>query len=146
MPPQLTVDILDRMRPDLASLVMERARKLPAMGYCDLRIEVREEKGALAENGSEKASAEDYAFDFGVRAIAGTGASAAGYYGRILGSTDAGNIEAVVWEGIRQAHLRARTGPAMRTCCGWWATASTSGASGTLIPSTASPPETSAVQ
>ncbi len=108
MPPQLTVDILDRMRPDLASLVMERARKLPAMGYCDLRIEVREEKGALAENGSEKASAEDYAFDFGVRVIAGAGTPAAGYYGRVLGATDAGNIEAVVWEGIRQAHQRAR--------------------------------------
>ena len=108
MPQPLTVDILDRMRPNLASLIMERARKLPAMRYCDLRIEVREEKGALAENGGEKASAEDYAFDFGVRAIAGAGASAAGYYGRILGSADAGNIEAVVWEGIRQAHQRAR--------------------------------------
>ncbi len=108
MPPPLTVDILDRMRPNLASLIMERARKLPAMHYCDLRIEVREEKGALAENGNEKTSAEDYAFDFGVRVIAGAGASAAGYYGRILGSADAGNIEAVVWEGIRQAHQRAR--------------------------------------
>ena len=108
MPKQVTVDILDHMRPNLASLVMERARKLPGMRYCDLRIEVREEKGAVAENGHEKASAEDYVFDFGVRAIAGTKVSAPGYCGRILGSADAANIEAVVWEGIRQAHQRAR--------------------------------------
>jgi TldD protein len=86
----------------------ERARSLPGLRYCDLRIEVREEKGALSENGSEKASAEDYAFDFGVRAIAGGRTSAAGYYGRVLGAADASNIESVVWEGLKQAHQRAR--------------------------------------
>ena len=108
MPQSVTVDILDQMRPNLASLIAEKARKLPEMGYCDLRIEVREEKGAVAENGSEKASAEDYVFDFGVRAIAGVGVSAAGYFGRILGSIDVENVEAVVWDGILQAHQRAR--------------------------------------
>jgi TldD protein len=108
MPSTITVEILDRMRPNLASLVAERARRLPGMRYCDLRIEVRQEKGAAAENGHEKASSEDYLFDFGVRAIAGGRMAAAGYYGRILGAADADNIEAVVWEGIRQAHQRAR--------------------------------------
>jgi TldD protein len=78
------------------------------MHYCDLRIEVKEGKGAIAENGNEKGSAEDYIFDFGVRVIAGTRLSAPGYYGRVLGTADADNIEAVVWEGISQAHQRAR--------------------------------------
>ena len=109
MPPPVTVDILDRMRANLASLIAEKAKKLPDMVYCDLRVEVREEKGAVAENGNEKASAEDYVFDFGVRAIAGAGTSAAGYFGRILGSADASNMEAVVWDGILQAHQRARS-------------------------------------
>ena len=114
MPPPITVDILDRMRPNLASLVTERATKLAGMGYCDLRLQVKEEKGAVAENGNEKASSEDYVFDFGVRVIAGSRASgtgfssAPGFYGRILGATDAENIEKVVWEGILQAHERAR--------------------------------------
>ena len=108
MPPPVTVDILDRMRPSLASLVRERAKRLSGMRYCDLRIEVREDKGALAENGNEKASAEDYVFDFGVRAIAGARKSASGFYGRILGAADADNIESVVWDGIRRAHQRAR--------------------------------------
>ena len=31
MPPPITIDILDRMRPNLASLVMERAKRLPGM-------------------------------------------------------------------------------------------------------------------
>jgi TldD protein len=105
---QVTVESLDRIRPNLQSLMAERARSLPGLRYCDLRIEVREEKGALSENGSEKASAEDYAFDFGVRAIAGGRTSAAGYYGRVLGAADASNIESVVWEGLKQAHQRAR--------------------------------------
>ena len=109
MPPPLTIDILSRMRPNLAALMTEKAKKLPDMVYCDLRVEVREEKGAVAENGNEKASAEDYVFDFGVRAIAGSGISAAGYFGRILGSADTSNIEAVIWDGVLQAHQRARS-------------------------------------
>ena len=105
---QVTVESLDRIRPSLQSLVAERSRSLPGLRYCDLRIEVREEKGAMSENGLEKASAEDYAFDFGVRVIAGGRTPAAGYYGRVLGAADAGNIESVVWEGLQQAHQRAR--------------------------------------
>ena len=67
MPPPETVEILDRMRPNLASLVMERAKRLPGMVYCDLRLQVKEEKSAVAENGNSKAGAQDYVFDFGVR-------------------------------------------------------------------------------
>ena len=114
MPPAVTIDILDRMRPNLASLIQEQAKALTGMRYCDLRISVREEKGAMAENGSEKASAEDYIFDFGVRAIAGTRMTAAGYFGQILGAADAGHIESVVWQGIRQAHQRARSSARMK--------------------------------
>ena len=108
MAQRVTVDTLDRFRAGLLSLVAERAKRLPGLRYCDLRIQVREEKGAVAENGNEKASAEDYSFDFGVRVIAGARASASGFYGRILGAVDAENIEATVWEGISQAHQRAR--------------------------------------
>ncbi len=90
MPPPVTVEILDRMRPNLASLVMERAKRLPGMVYCDLRLQVKEEKSAVAENGNAKASSEDYVFDFGVRVIAGVRLSAPGYYGRILGQPTPG--------------------------------------------------------
>jgi TldD protein len=108
MPHSITVDILDRIGPQLAPLLTDRAKSLPDMRYCDLRIAVREEKGAAAENGNPKGSAEDYIFDFGVRVIAGARESAAGYFGRILGAADVENIEGIVWESILQSHQRAR--------------------------------------
>ena len=108
MPKSVTVESLDRFRANLQSLVAEKAKTLPNLRYCDLRIEVREEKGALAENGAEKGSSEDYAFSFGVRAIAGGRTSSSGYYGRVLGTTDLDRLEDVVWDGIKQAHYRAR--------------------------------------
>ena len=104
MPQSITVDIIDRIEPKLVPILTERTKSLPDMRYRDLRISVRKEKGAVAENGNPKASAEDYIFDLGVRVIAGARKSAAGYLGRILGSADAGNIENIVWESICQAH------------------------------------------
>ena len=85
MPARASIETLEALRPNLRALIAERAKSLPDMRYCDLRIEVREGKGAFAENGSAKAGAEDYSFDFGVRAISGDRAAAAGYYGRLLG-------------------------------------------------------------
>ena len=120
MPPRISAEMLDTLRPGLRSLIAERAKRLPGLRYCDLRIEVREEKGAVAENGDPKAGSEDYSFDFGIRAISGASgggpqrASAAGYYGRVLGQSDAANIEAVVWEGLEQAHRRAQASAAQK--------------------------------
>ena len=83
MSPRISVDTLDALRPNLRTLIAERSRSLPDLQYCDLRIEVREGKAAVAENGDAKAGSEDYSFDFGVRA------TAAGYYGRVLRQSDA---------------------------------------------------------
>ena len=112
MPQRVEVELLDRIRPQLVTLVTEDARRLPGMRYCDVRIQLKEEKGAVAENGSEKASAEDYVFDFGVRAIAGGRNTAPGYFGKVLGSSDTDRVAEVVMDGIRQAHQR---GPGQRT-------------------------------
>ena len=46
MPPRITVDTLDSLRPNLRTLITERARALPDLHYCDLRIEVREGRGS----------------------------------------------------------------------------------------------------
>ena len=109
MPNSVFVEDLDRIRPNLLSLAAERARSLPKFRYCDIRIQVREEKGGAAENGIEKYSSENVAFDFGVRTIAHERMSAAGYYGQVLGAADLDRIESVVWDGICQAHQRARS-------------------------------------
>ena len=108
------MDTLDSFRHNLCTLIRDRSRTLPDLRYCDLRIEVREGKGAVAENGAAKSGSEDYSFDFGVRAISGDRTSAAGYYGRVLGQSDAGNLESVVWEGLQEAHRRARASAARK--------------------------------
>ena len=105
----MSVESLDRFRGNLQSLVAEKSKTLPNFHYCDLRIEVREERRSVAENGTEKGSSEDYAFDFGVRVLAGELTSSSGYFGRILGSADLNRLEDVVWDGIKQAHNRAHT-------------------------------------
>tara|TARA_B100000029_G_scaffold174475_3_gene171331 strand:+ start:762 stop:2342 length:1581 start_codon:yes stop_codon:yes gene_type:complete len=112
---RVSVESLDRFRGNLLSLVSEKAKTLPGLDYCDLRIEVREEKGAVAENGAEKASSEDYAFDFGVRAISGGRGKSSGFYGRVLGATDLDRLEDVVWDGIRQAHNRAKASASQKS-------------------------------
>ena len=105
----LSVESLDQVRSNLQTLVMEQSRRLPKFRYCELRLQIREEKRASAENGEEKASSEDVTFDFGVRAIAQDHMSAAGFFGQILGAADLDRIEAVVWDGICKAHERARS-------------------------------------
>ena len=115
MAERVEVELLDRIRPQISSLVNEDAKRLPGLRYCDVRIQVKEEKGAVAENGNEKASAEDYAFDFGVRVIAGGSVSAPGYYGKVLGAADVGRIREIVLDGIKQAHQRARANARMKS-------------------------------
>ena len=46
MPARVGIEMLDALRPNLRVLIEERARSLPDLRYCDLRIEVREGKGA----------------------------------------------------------------------------------------------------
>ena len=111
----LSVESLDRIRSNLRTLVAEQTRKLPKFRYCELRLQVREEKDASAENGEEKVSSEDVTFDFGVRVIAQHHMSAAGFFGQILGAADLDRIEAVVWDGICKAHERARSNAQRKT-------------------------------
>ena len=47
-------------------------------------------------------------------ALARARMGAAGDFGQFLGAADVGNIESVVWQGIRQAHQRARSNARMK--------------------------------
>ena len=112
---RIEIDLLERIRPQIAALVTEDARRLTGLRYCDVRIELSEEKGAVAENGNEKASAQDSTMDFGVRVIAGGRVAAPGYYGQVLGTADIARIPEMVWQGIREAHQRAKASAQMKS-------------------------------
>ncbi len=108
MADRLTLEALDGARERLHDLATRYARRLPALRYCDIRVEVREDWSAAAENGHPKASSEDYSLSFGVRVIAGeVGAAAPGYYGRILGAEDAPKLVEETRKGLRHAYERA---------------------------------------
>ena len=107
MPEQITVDYLDEVKGRAYSICTEFARRLRHLNYCDLRIEVSEGKGVMAENGQEKMSAEDYGLSFGVRVLAGESIVAPGYFGQLLGTADTVDLERVLKQGIRHAYQRA---------------------------------------
>ena len=107
MSTRVTIEAIDSLKDLAYSVATEYAKRLPNTRYCDIRVEVDEVKGAAAENGNEKGSSEDYGFAFGVRVIAGRRATAAGYFGQMLGSQDMDSVEKVLREGVRPAHRRA---------------------------------------
>jgi TldD protein len=108
MAPAITVEILDRVKADLA-ISMRRARKVfRGLVYADLRLAVREEQYATAENGQSKTSGRDATVGLGIRAVAGGKTVAAGYYGRQLGAGELAKVPQIVREGL--AHATARAG------------------------------------
>jgi TldD protein len=107
MPPRITTDLIERITPMVQELTGGRARALAHLRYADLRIEVVEGKAATAENGASKFSGDDYGCSFGVRVLAGDRTVAAGYYGRVLGAADLGQLERILAEGLERAYRRA---------------------------------------
>jgi TldD protein len=104
---RVELEAIDRFRQEIAELVTRYPSTKAHCRYVDVRLEVSQGKGAVAENGMDKFSAEDYGFSFGVRAIAGDRVTAAGYFGRLLGSADLDRILQHVQEGLDRAYERA---------------------------------------
>lgn len=81
--------------------------KPKSIPYADVRVEVNEGVGSFSEDGKPKATSLDWSFSLGVRVIAGTAISAAGYYGKRLGLSDFAHFDAVVAEALSTAASRA---------------------------------------
>ncbi|MBI2878167.1 MAG: TldD/PmbA family protein, partial [Candidatus Rokubacteria bacterium] len=104
---RITTDLIDEIKPLALDLVTGFARGLAHLRYADLRIEVIEAKAAGAENGASKFSMEDYAFNAGVRVLAGERLVAPGYLGRSLGAADLEQLESILKEALLRAYRRA---------------------------------------
>jgi TldD protein len=91
----------------LCDLVAGYARSKRFCRYADVRIEISEGKAAVAENGMDKYSGEDYGFAFGVRVIAGDKVSAPGYFGELVGSADLPRLNERLREALDAAYDRA---------------------------------------
>ena len=103
----VSVDIVDDIKPLVYDVATSYAKKQRGLRYADIRLELSEGKGAVAENGVEKSSAEDYGISFGVRVLAGDRIAAPGYFGQQLGSADLDNLYKLLKAGVRHAYRRA---------------------------------------
>ncbi len=104
---RITIDLIDTVKLRAQELVHASARRLAHLRYADLRLEVTEGKYAFAENGTPKASGDDYGFTLGVRVLAGERMVAPGYVGLTLGVADLDDLERVIADALGRAHRRA---------------------------------------
>src|SRR5258705_252577 len=111
---RITVDLIETVTPLVEERVREAARRLPDLRYADLRLEVTEAKGAGAENGTPKFSADDYGFSLGVRVLAGDRMIAPGYLGQTLGTADLADLDRIVREALERAYRRAMVNGEMK--------------------------------
>lgn len=107
MPQRVSIDTIPAIRDAVFDVVMSYARGKRFCRYADVRIEVSEGKVAVAENGMDKFSGEDYGFAFGVRVLAGDRVSAPGYYGELVGAWDLPRLSERLREALDHAYDRA---------------------------------------
>jgi TldD protein len=107
MPDKVTIDVIPQVREAVFDLVSSYPKAKRACRYVDIRVEVSEGKVAVAENGMDKFSGEDYGFAFGVRVIAGDRGAAPGYVGEMIGSSDVPRLTQRLREGLDSAYERA---------------------------------------
>src|SRR5215470_4787553 len=106
---ELTVELIDRVRASVPTMLADARRRLPHLAYADVRLEVTEGRYAIGENGAERSSGDDYACTAGVRVLAGDRAVAPGWIGIVLGAADVDELERRLIEAIERAYRRAMT-------------------------------------
>ncbi|TMB98984.1 MAG: TldD/PmbA family protein, partial [Chloroflexi bacterium] len=114
MPEKVSIDVIPQVRDAVFDLVSSYPRSKRFGKYADVRLEVSEGKGAVAENGMDKFSAEDYGFAFGVRVLAGDKAIAPGYFGELIGTADLPRLNQRLREALDHAYERASASAASK--------------------------------
>ena len=107
MPEKVSIDVIPAVRDAVSDLVSQYARSKRFCRYADVRIEISDGKVAVAENGMDKFSGEDYGFAFGVRVIGGENFAAPGYYGELLGTSDLPRLNERLRDALDHAYDRA---------------------------------------
>src|SRR2546427_8757087 len=100
----LTVELIDRARETVPALLADARRRLPHFAYADVRLEVTESRHAIAENGAERSSGDDYACTAGMRVLAGERTVSPGWIGIVLGAADVPDLERRLAEALERAY------------------------------------------
>ncbi|MDO8614681.1 MAG: TldD/PmbA family protein [Dehalococcoidia bacterium] len=107
MPQKVSIDAIPQVRDAVFDLVAAYQRGKRFCRYADVRLEVSEGKIAVAENGMDKFSGEDYGFALGVRVLAGEHSAAPGYCGELIGAADLPRLSERLREALDHAYDRA---------------------------------------
>jgi TldD protein len=107
VPQRVSIDAIPEIRDAVFDLVTSYAKSKRFCRYADIRIVVGEGKAAVAENGMDKFSGEDYGFAFGLRVLAGERVTSPGYFGELVGASDLPRIQERLRDGLDHAYDRA---------------------------------------
>lgn len=108
MPPALSTELIPDIAPAVGELLTSWAVGLPDLRHADVRLEVKEGKFAVAEDGTARSSGDDRTAAFGIRVLGGARMVAPGYFGREVGIADVPRLLALLREGLGAALRRAR--------------------------------------
>jgi TldD protein len=114
VPPRISVDLIDTVKPAAEARLRDAARRFPHLRYADLRLEAVEAKWAAAENGTPKGSGDDESLALGVRVLAGDRMIAPGYVGVALGAADLPELERILADALARAYRRATANAEMK--------------------------------
>src|SRR3990172_6026907 len=104
----ITIEILDKVKADIATSMRGARKAFRGLVYADLRLAVREGQHATAENGQSKQGGRDATVGLGIRV-------AAGHYGRQLGAGELAKLPEIVREGLGHATARAVANASQKT-------------------------------
>jgi TldD protein len=107
VPQRVSIDAIPQVRDAVHDLITSYPATKRHCKSADVRIEVSEGKVAVAENGMDKFSGEDYGFAFGIRVLAGESTTAPGYFGEIIGAADLPRLNERLTDGLDHAYERA---------------------------------------
>ncbi len=107
MPQRVSIEAIPQVRDAVFDLATSYPNAKRHCRYADVRIEVSEGKVAVAENGMDKFSGEDYGFAFGIRVLGGESVTSPGYFGEIVGAADLQQLRERLKDGLDRAYERA---------------------------------------
>jgi TldD protein len=107
VPQKVSIDVIPDIRDAVFDLVSQYARSKRFCRYADVRLEISEGKAAVAENGMDKFSGEDYGFSLGVKVLGGDRVTAPGYFGELVGTADLPRLNERLREALDHAYDRA---------------------------------------
>ncbi len=115
MPGHISLDLIEQIKERVFAIVSESQKNLNDCYYIDIRIGVSESKFAVAQKGAPREGRDEAQMSFSVKAVAGNGLKAPGYFASYLGASDLMRVDQVLKNGIERSYRRALANASLKT-------------------------------